>query len=336
MMNTKRWVALGVAAVVLLFSIMVQVVQWASPNKEQSTSFWDTLLADELFEDVLEKGSFSERIAVMRVNGAIIDDNPSFLSTETYHHQTFLMQLEEIANDSTVKGVILVVNSPGGGVYESAQIKEQLDQLQDEHDLPIYASFGSMAASGGYYISAGADRIFATKETLTGSLGVIMSSFEVSELMENIGVGEETITSGEYKDIGSFTRKMTDAEIEILQELIDRSYDDFVDLIVEGRNMSEEDVRQIADGRIYDGGQAQENGLVDELGNFDDAVSAMKENHDLEGAQVFSYSVPVRFGSWFEITAQDFFRSNIFGRDYLAETANLNRGPRLMYMYGEW
>jgi protease-4 len=182
------------------------------------------------------------------------------------------------------------VNSPGGGVYESAQLRDRLVLLRKERKIPVYVVMESVAASGGYYISAEADKIFASAETVTGSIGVIMTGLNYSGLMEKYGIKDNTIKSGEYKDIGSSTRAWTENDAKILQELVDSSYNRFVDIVAKGRKMEKSKALEIADGRIYDGIQAKKVGLVDEIGYFEDALDRLMADNKLEDAQVFVYT----------------------------------------------
>lgn len=153
--------------------------------KSDFLSGFETLTDVELAETVLEPGSFNERIALLSIDGVIQDVGSSspWVPLE-YDHQMFLASLDQILEDDTVQGVVLSVNSPGGGVIESAEIHERLLKIK-EKGIPIYVSMGSMAASGGYYISAPADKIFAHRETITGSIGVIMQSYNYAELAKN-------------------------------------------------------------------------------------------------------------------------------------------------------
>lgn len=257
------------------------------------------------------------------------------MDTGTYNHQSFMEKLDAIEEDSTVRGIVLRVNSPGGGVVESAEIYDKIVEITQKRKKPVYVSMGSMAASGGYYISAPATKIFASKDTMTGSIGVIMESYNVTELANKLGIDSVTIKSGPYKDIMSSTREMTDEERAILQKMIDNAYGDFVKVIANGRGMPEEQVRQIADGRIYDGRQAKEINLIDEFGYLDDTIAAMKKEQKLNDAQVVRYVddywglgsfLGMNVGKW-------------FGKD--AETASLiqllshRNSPRLMYLYSE-
>ena len=333
-MNSKRWTAVGIALVVLFFSIISQVANYfmTAPDAD-GTGFADLLGRGNLSTQVIEQGDFTRRIAVLQVNGAIIDNaGASVFDTQTFRFREFMDMIDAIENDNTVAGVILAVNSPGGGIYESAQIRLGLERLQKERDLPIYVSFGAVAASGGYYISAGADKIFAPRETLTGSIGVIFSSLNFAGLFEEHGISDMTITSGEHKDIFSPFREMTHAERAIIQSMVDNAQDAFVSIIAEGRGMSEEEVRAIADGRIYDGLQAKEIGLIDEFGYLGDVIDAMRTDLGLPNAQVFTYEVAPAFPSLW-----GFNLSYILGREssvatQMARALDTNSMPRLMYI----
>jgi protease IV len=242
--------------------------------------------------------------------------------------------VEAAGEDDSVKGVILRVNSPGGGVVESAEIHKKLIELTKKSKKPLYVSMGTTAASGGYYISTAADKIFAAPDTLTGSLGVIMQSINYGELAEKYGVKFETIKSGPYKDIFSPTRDMTEEERKILQSMVDNAYKGFVNVITEGRPLSEEEVRKVADGRIYDGRQAKENNLIDELGYFDDTVAAMKKDLDLEEAQVVEYGDSLGLDSLLSMSVSKVFKEDA-ELTSLYQLLSSSNSPRLMYLYSE-
>jgi protease-4 len=154
---------------------------------------------------------------------------------------------------------------------------------------------GDTAASGGYYISTAADKIVANETTLTGSLGVIFSLTDFSELSDDYGVEQEVVKSGKFKDMGSSFRNLTPEEREILQSIVDESYDKFVSVIVEGRDLPEERVREIADGRVYSGQQAKELGLVDSFGGLDEAAMISQDLAGVDGATVVRYVQPESF-----------------------------------------
>jgi protease IV len=170
----------------------------------------------------------------------------------------------------------------------SSELHAELLKLR-EAGKTLVVSMGATAASGGYYISTPAERIYANPDTLTGSLGVIFSLLNYEEAFENLGLRSVVIKSGELKDIGSPTRELTAEEAAALQSIVDDAYDGFVRVIVEGRNLPEERVRTIADGRLYTGNQALELGLVDELGNLDAAIAGAKELAGIESALVVRY-----------------------------------------------
>ena len=192
---------------------------------------------------------------------------------------------------------------------------------------------GDMAASGGYYVSAPANKIFAEASTLTGSIGVIMQSMNFSKLAEKYGIEFNTIKSGKHKDIMSPTREMTDDENEIMQSMIDEMYVEFVDVIVEGRDLSEEHVREIGDGRIYTGKQAVEVDLVDEVGSFDDTIDGLKEDYDLNNAQVIQYDAGAGYWSQFLMSAKNIFSGDSDEIKTIMHLINESDQPRAMYLY---
>ncbi|MEI4769272.1 signal peptide peptidase SppA [Psychrobacillus sp. FJAT-51614] len=336
-MNMKRWFAILGATVLLAVSIFVNTLSsafstdWTSMMEE-----FASVSSSEFYETVIEEGNLNERVALLTVNGVIQDTGStgSLFATETYNHQFFLEQLEQAKTDESVKAIVLQVNSPGGGVVESAQIYKEIREIQEEAGKPIYVSMGSMAASGGYYISASADKIFVNKETITGSIGVIMQSVNYGKLAENFGVEFVTIKSGPYKDIMSPSREMTQEERDMLQVMLNDSYEDFVDIIEQGRNMTEAEVKKVADGRIVNGRQAIEAGLADETGFLEDVVQAIKTDYDLENAEVFEYGYSPSFSSLFAMKAQTFFGVDIESK-LIGKLIADNSAPRMMYLYGE-
>ncbi|MGM0124067.1 signal peptide peptidase SppA, 36K type [Enterococcus sp. AZ194] len=290
-MNGKRWVAIGIAVALFIFSGITAGVANKESVSDELSGLNDLLYgSNQLSETILESGSSSDKIARIQVEGTISSGNGGGLfSTETYNHEDLLNQIELIKESSDVKAVLLEVNTPGGGVYESAELARALQDLQKQK-IPIYVSMKNMAASGGYYISAHANKIYATQETVTGSIGVIMSSLNYSGLLEKLGIDDSTVKSGALKDMGSSTRPETKEEKEVLQDYIDSAYDRFVTIVSEGRNISKDEVKRIADGRIYDGQQALSVGLVDEIGFPDDALQALRKDYGLENAQYVQYS----------------------------------------------
>ncbi|EYT95106.1 signal peptide peptidase SppA [Enterococcus mundtii] len=339
-MNKKRWIAVLIAAGLLVISLVSSSL--TQPQEEVQMGSINSWLYgdDEMSPVVLEEGSGMERIAKLSVDGAIASGGSSGLfATESYNHEDFLKQIEAIEADERVSGILLEVNSPGGGVYESAEIANLLNEVRTERDLPMYVSMKNMAASGGYYISAQADKIFATEETVTGSIGVIMSGLNYSGLLEKIGVEDTTVKSGALKDMGSATRPETEQDHAVLQAYIDNAYNRFVKVVSEGRNKSEDEVKKVADGRIYDGVQAKEAGLVDEIGYPTDALAAMREDLDLQDAELVEYSTSsTGFGNtWFGAKLaelQGLQASETSQILSLLESLGTAESPRAMYLYG--
>ncbi|MDR3072550.1 MAG: signal peptide peptidase SppA [Clostridiales Family XIII bacterium] len=201
-------------------------------------------------------------------------DDPYTSSAETYHHSFTIQSIDELMSDENNKGLLLYVDTPGGTVYESDALYLKLEQYKEETGRPVYVYMGSMAASGGYYVSAGAEKIYANRNTWTGSIGVIIGTlFDVSEFLENYGIKTTDITSGANKNMGSYYESMTEEQRQIFQSLVDESYDQFVGIVAEGRGMTDAEVREIADGRIYTAKQAVANGLIDEIASQEEALS---------------------------------------------------------------
>ena len=220
------------------------------------------------FDHPLKLG-FSQKIGVIPIEGTIVDS------------RAILSQLVEFKKDKGIKAIILRIDSPGGGVGASQEIYREVRKTSKTKKIIV--SMGGVAASGGYYIAAAGDEIVANPGTITGSIGVIMEFVQVRELIEKIGVGLEVIKSGEFKDIGSPHRQLSEKERELLNVLITDIQGQFVNAVAEGRGLSVEKVREIADGRILSGAMAKELGLVDKLGNFLDAVDLAKEMTGIEG-----------------------------------------------------
>lgn len=338
-MNVKRWAAIIVAVVVLGFSLGLNtVISVATSDFITNIGDFEQTLVPELEKNevVLEEGNVDKRIAYLQVDGTIQDvGSSSVWETLAYDHQAFLNQLEYILNDKTVAGIVLMVNSPGGGVIESADIHDKILEIKETKDIPIYVSMGSLAASGGYYISAPADKIFAHRETITGSIGVIMQSLNYKELAEKVGIKYETFKSGEHKDMLNPTRDVTVEERAMLQEMIDESYEEFVNIVEEGRGMSEVDVKKVADGRVLSGSQAIKAGLVDELADKEEVIAKLRTDYGLEDAELFEYGYATE--SWQSLLGMKF--GSLFGpsaeEQMLVKLMSEYGSPKMMYLYGE-
>lgn len=189
--------------------------------------------------------------------------------------EDILADLAELRQDDSVKAIVLRIDSPGGAVGAAQEIYTEV--LRTDKVKPVIASMGSLAASGGYYAAIGARKIYANPGTLTGSIGVIAKFANLEDLYAKIGYRSEVIKSGALKDMGSPDRKMTEEERQLLQTVLDSVHAQFIAAVAERRNLAENEVRKMADGRILSGEQAMNAGLIDEFGNFTDAAEAAAE-----------------------------------------------------------
>jgi len=214
--------------------------------------------------------SGGEKVAVIKLLGPI------------YSSTSIVRQLKHFSENKDIKGIVLRVDSPGGGVAASQEIYNAVKRVRDG-GKPIVVSMGSVAASGGYYVACGADSIVANPGTTTGSIGVIAQFVTMKELFDKIGINYETVKSGRFKDTGSFHREMTPRERGYLQSWINDAYEQFVEVVVQERDMSRAEVLTVADGRVFTGKQAMEHGLVDVLGDQYDAAHLAAEMAGIEG-----------------------------------------------------
>jgi len=209
------------------------------------------------------------RVALVRVEGPIMD------STDVVD------EIKEHVKDHSIKAIILRIDSPGGAVAPSQEIYEEVKKASEEKHVVV--SMGSIAASGGYYIAAPADVIIANPGTLTGSIGVIMEIPNLEGLMSKIGISTEVIKSGKHKDMASAFRKMEKEDRDILQGVMDNVHEQFIRAVAEGRKLKIEEIRPIADGRIFSGEQAKGLKLVDEIGTLEFAISKAAELAGISG-----------------------------------------------------
>ena len=230
-----------------------------------------------------KKVSAGSKIAVVYVDGTITGGHgASGLLSESGGTDSLIKQLHEASDDASVKGIVLRINSPGGSSTATQEVGEEIKKIRAK-GKPVVTSMGDMAASGGYWLAACTDKIYANPTTLTGSIGVYMPYSNWEELYKKIGVRQEKIKSGVHKDILSNDRPMTEEERVILQTMVDEIYQGFVEVVAEGRHLDIETVKKIADGRVYTGKQAKELGLVDEMGNLYDAIDGTAEMVGIHG-----------------------------------------------------
>jgi protease IV len=272
-----------------------------------------------LMEAVVENNRTDHKIALIPVEGIIMSgsdgsgyDLPQLIAAE----------LKRAGKDDDVKAVILKVNSPGGEVLAADDIAREIEKFQKEHKKPVVAYMGSLAASGGYYVSAPCRWIVANEVTITGSIGVIMHGYNYRGLMNKVGVKPEVYKSGRFKDMLSGDRDLSsmtaeeketyDLERKMVQSLIEETYDKFKSVVKKGREAAGQankdqgrklvdDWTSYADGRVLSGKQAHELGFVDELGAFEDAVKRAKKLADIEKANIVTYQIPFDLGNLFRL-----------------------------------
>ena len=245
MTKSTKWF-LGILAVLALFALAFTliIVSFVSSPSERT--------------ETVTSGS-GDRIAVIDLRGEITSSDD------------VVRQLKKYRASGSVKAILLHVDSPGGGVVPSQEMYEEVRKTRDG-GKPVIVSMGSLAASGGYYVSCGATRLVANRGTLTGSIGVISEFLQVKDALAKLGISQKTIKAGKLKDAGSPTKNMTEDDQAYFQRLMDDVHRQFIDVVARERHMSTEQVRALADGRVFTGEQAVELGLVDTLGTFEDAV----------------------------------------------------------------
>jgi protease-4 len=271
------------------------------------------------------------KIAVIDVEGLILNAKMSSLLTGDGDNPVSLFRerLQAAADDTRVKAIVLRINSPGGAVTASDIMYQDLLTFRRETGKPVVACMMDVAASGGFYLAMGSDYIFAHPTTVTGSIGVIMSLYDASGLFAKIGVASNPIKSGPNKDIGNPARPMTDEERAILQRTIDQFYGQFVKVVACGRHMTEEQIRKLADGRIYTGLEAKELGLVDHVGYLEDTIAAAKSMVGIKDAVIVAYD------------RCDGFRGSIYAKmpkipseiNLKLDVPGLNKGVGATFMY---
>jgi protease-4 len=220
------------------------------------------------------RSSFGEKIGVVDLEGVIIDPT------------TVVPELKKFGDDDSIKAIILRVNSPGGGVAASEEIYREVKRIRDEKKKRIVASIGTVGASGAYYISSATNKIYADNGSVVGSIGVIAEWVNYGDLMRWAKLKQEVLTVGEFKDTGDPTREMTPTERAYMQGLIDNMYGQFVEAVADGRHAKVEDIRAIANGKVWSGQQALSMKLIDQVGDFQDAVNDTAKAVNISGEPV--------------------------------------------------
>ncbi|MFQ6035198.1 MAG: signal peptide peptidase SppA [Sedimentisphaerales bacterium] len=273
-----------------------------------------------LTEEVIRKGPARTKIAIISLEGIIHGGQ----AKDVYR------QLKAARQDKRVKALIVRVNSPGGTISGSDQIYKEILKYRQEEKKPVIAFMQGVAASGGYYTSVACEKIIAEPTTITGSIGVIFAHFVIQELLENkLGIQPFTITSGPKKDWPSMFESFTEEQREYIQrKLIDPAYERFVQVVTEGRksSLTEDQIRQLADGGIFGAQEALEKKLIDEIGYLDEAIELVKSLAGIEKAQVVQYRKPLSLASFLSYRHQNALKINT---DTLYELST----PRILYLW---
>ena len=326
------WVSTSLAiffflcCIVLFFSLMgLFVVKGTLTTQVQDES------AKQLTETVIG-GTGTDKILVIPLKGVITSQSSKTLFLETPSIvDSVKKQLRQAQYDNDVKAVILEINSPGGGITASDIIYNKILEFKEKTNKKVIVSMQDVAASGAYYISAAADKIISHPTTITGSIGVIMPLINVASLAEKYGIEDNSIKSGDMKSIGSSLKKMSDDEKEVLHDIVDEMYTRFLNIIAVGRNMKIDEIRKLADGRIYTGKQALDNGLVDQLGYIDDAITLTKDITGLKDAKIIKYK---RMFNLAEVFAGSM--DNLFGNRTIRLSIHASveeNSPKFMYLW---
>lgn len=270
-MNKKQILGLIVAVLCFVFVGASNVLVRHVSNKQ------DALAAMKKMDKPV-----TDYIGVLDISGTIQAsvETSMFSATTGYNHKLLMDSVDDMMADPHNQGLLLNLDTPGGTVYEADELYLKIMEYKKETGRPVYAYMHSYAASGGYYLAMAADEIYANRNTLTGSIGVIVSTYDMSELYAKLGIKEVNITSGKNKAMGSSGTPMTEEQLGIYQAYVDEAYNQFVDIIVKGRNLSREKVLELADGRIYSAAQALELDLIDGISGYEDYISMITDDFD--------------------------------------------------------
>jgi protease-4 len=291
------------------------------------------LLAAILIPLILIPKLTAGKIAVISLSGTITAGSSSLFPISTITPDSVTDYLTKAKEDKAVKAIVLRIESPGGEIEPCQEILWEIERVKETK--PIVVSMGGTAASGGYYISTQANKIVALPTTQTGSIGVIYAVINVEELLEKLGIQIEIFKGGKYKDMYWGFRELTLEEEEIMQGMVDEYYEQFIDVVSEGRELSKEEVRNLATGQIYTGTEAKELGLVDELGDLNTAINLAIKLAGIETAKV-QYYQPPRLTLWSLLGLADSIKARISGLSaqdiLLLEILNHNyRQPLFLY-----
>ena len=271
------WLAVWLLVTAGCVTVKVNLFEEPGPLKEKTIS-----------------GYGRDKILLMEVAGLIVEGPHRILGLgkSVTTPNRIKEELEKAAKDDRVKAVVVKINSPGGTVSAADVILHELKAFKATRAVPVVVCLEGLATSGGYYVAQAGDTIIAYPTCITGSIGVIAMKFNFRGLMDKVGVDDDVVKSGKWKDFWSPLRPATAQEKEMMQQIIDDFYRRFVDVVAQGRHLSLKKTREVADGRIFTASQARDLGLVDQLGYLDDALELARVKAGLEAPQVITYHRP--------------------------------------------
>lgn len=291
-MSKKQTTGLIIAAVIFVVVGVISVVTNALSSKltakEEGSSGFSSFMSelygsnDAAFTDMPVAQDF---IAVVPIEGTIqasSDSSSIYGISAGYNHDLLMKYVDKLMDNSSNKGIILRLNTPGGTVYEADELYLKLMEYKEQTGRPVWAYMENTCCSGGVYLASAADEQYANRITTTGSIGVIISNYDMSELYEKLGIKEDNIVSAKNKDMGTAGKSMTGEQRAIYQAVVDEYYEQFVEIVAKGRNMSVDAVKTLADGRIYTAKQAEENGLIDGIKTAEEFNDYVKEKSGVE------------------------------------------------------
>ena len=290
-------------------------------------------------EEETVEGSGDDKIVLMDVSGFLSDESTSSLLNITAPPARVPLlvrireELKKAQDDAKVKALVLRINTPGGTVTASDVIFRELQLFKQEKKVPVVAVMMDVAASGGYYVALAADTIVAHPTTVTGSIGVIMLSFNAEGLLQKLGVAATAIKSAERKDMGSPFRALTAEERAIFQSVIDELYRQFVAKVVERRKLPEAIARGLADGRVYTAEQALGHRLVDRIGYMPDAIDIARRAAGIDKARIIVYHRPRQYRATYYAEAQQTEGGFATGSAMSALGAMVGPGPKFLYLW---
>lgn len=317
---------MGCFSLLLFAGIFFSIARTFSPDE---ASFGKNRLTE-----VVVSGTEKDKILLVPIKGIISDKSVEgvFFSTQGIVEMVKL-SLDQATSDDFVRAVIFEVDSPGGGITASDIIYNNIVNFKNKTGKSVIVYMQDVAASGGYYVSVAADKIIAHPTTITGSIGVIMPMINVAGLIGKYGIEDKSIKSGLMKDIGSPLKHMLPAEENVLSEIVMEMYMRFVTIIANERKLPIDYIKSLADGRIFTGRQALENGLIDQVGYLDDAIKLTKDIVGLEKASIIRYQKKFGFGDIFKVMVSRVFANpeitiklDEFSREHLSKPMYLWSG----------